>query len=630
MAKKDSSRHGLVDTMLSDSRWRALIPLCCSLSMAANHSPSSPFLRHHSADSSVFAFPASWSSDDWILPGARSHFGETDVDAALFPSIKSVGNDAAAAVNGAFLRFFKNLLEISPLSTEVQRAASEKKQIMFTGHSSGGSIAVLATIWFLEQNRKFNISHGQADPFCITFGTPLVGDGVFVHALQREDWARLFLHFVMLGDIVPRCLMSPLSNLDEEFQGILHFLCPKPMHFSSKPAVSSLVTFYRTVLRNALSISNHQACFLMGCTNPLLEVLTGFVKFTPYRPFGTYAFHSSDDDKLIYLKNSNSILHLLFYFFQRDPEQDVEEIAQRSLEEHLLYEVRIKRLFDLQNTVSMHSLDAIPLSFSDALNEEAQSLETLLKEIDLSSEARLHLHAAAEWENQRLKNQAKVDSNYNKIQESLNFLKEYRATCELRGRGYYDTFKLQKDVEDFNTNVKRLELAGLWDEIVEMLRRYELPDGFDGRKEWVNLGTQYRRLVEPLDIANYYRHSKNEDTGPYMVKGRPKRYRYTQRWLEHAERAPASSSVESCFWASVEELCIETGDNKPFPEVKTRVLELEQEVLRWVNEGKLGRDVFLSDSTFAKWWMTLPLQHRLGSCIAKFMNVEDMLGKSNQ
>lgn len=122
MAKKDSS-HRLVGTMLSDTRWRALIPLCCSLSMAANHSPSSPFLRHHTADSAdpaVFAFPASWSTDDWLLPGARSsHFGETEVDAALFPSIKTVGNDAAAAVNGAFLRSFKNLLEISQLSTEV-------------------------------------------------------------------------------------------------------------------------------------------------------------------------------------------------------------------------------------------------------------------------------------------------------------------------------------------------------------------------------------------------------------------------------------------------------------------------------------------------------------------------------
>ncbi|MED6203495.1 Protein eds1L, partial [Stylosanthes scabra] len=61
-----------------------------------------------------------------------------------------------------------------------------------------------------------------------------------------------------------------------------------------------------------------------------------------------------------------------------------------------------------------------------------------------------------------------------------------------------------------------------------MLKRYELPDEFEGKKEWIELGTSFRRLVEPLDIANYYRHLKNEDTGPYMIKARPKRYRYTQ------------------------------------------------------------------------------------------------------
>lgn len=136
-------------------------------------------------------------------------------------------------------------------------------------------------------------------------------------------------------------------------------------------------------------------------------------------------------------------------------------------------------------------------------------------------EARLHIHAAAEWENQRLRKQAKVNSNYTKIQESLNFLIENQVMCELQGWGYYDTFKLQKDVEDFNASAKRLELAGLWDERIEMLRRY--------------------------------RHSKNEDTGPYMVKGRPKHYWYTQRLANWGLRFP-SSSVELCFWASIKEL----------------------------------------------------------------------------
>lgn len=140
-------------------------------------------------------------------------------------------------------------------------------------------------------------------------------------------------------------------------------------------------------------------------------------------------------------------------------------------------------------------------------------------------EARLRLLAAIHLEKQRLSNQTKIDQNSSKIRHALHFLNQYRSTCELRGISYYDSFKQQRNVEDFNANVKRLELAGLWDEIVEMLRRRELPDCFEGRAEWVSLGTVYRHLVEPLDIANYYRHSKNEDTGSYLLKGRPRRYR---------------------------------------------------------------------------------------------------------
>ena len=107
--------------MLCDDGRMALIPLCCSLSMAAHLSPSSPFLRHDNSapSAAIFAFRASWSADDWLLAGAGSPFGEREIDAALFPWIKSVGNDTTAAVNGAFLRSFKKVLDTSRLQAEV-------------------------------------------------------------------------------------------------------------------------------------------------------------------------------------------------------------------------------------------------------------------------------------------------------------------------------------------------------------------------------------------------------------------------------------------------------------------------------------------------------------------------------
>lgn len=607
---------------------RALIELCCSLSMRAHSSPSaSLFLLHsfpHPSPTSIFAFPGSWSAEDWIA-GDGACFGETEVDSSLFPSLRSIGNDVAARVNMAFLRSFQRLLATSRLQSEVHRAIVEKKRIVFTGHSSGGAIAVLATIWLLEQCFKFGNS-SKVTPFCVTFGSPLVGDDVFNHALKRENWSNCFLHFVMTLDIVPRILLSPLSSFKEELQAILHFLCPRSLYFSLEPIGNSqLVTFfYSTVLKNSLSISSYRACLCMGCTNPSLGVLTAFIKLTPYRPFGTYVFCTSNG-RLVGVKNSDVILQLLFYCLQWVPGQTLSNFAYKSLNEHLQYELQLKEYLNMENAVHLDCLEAVQLSLNDGDGDKMQVVGTATEDLELSNEAMLCLHAAEEWEKQRHRNLSKIDTNYHKIQEALKFLDNYRTTCELRGLSYYDTFKCQTDVEDFNANVKRLELAGLWDEIVEMLRRYELPDGFEGQEEWVDLGTRYRYLVEPLDIANYYRHSKNEDTGSYLVKGRPKRYMYTQRWLEHAQRMTAGSSLESCFWAMVEELCVNNSDGKPFEEAREKVLELENVALGWFTSGKLGKDVLLGNSTFVKWWKSLPKQHRLESCIAGFIDGKETL-----
>lgn len=226
------------------------------------------------------------------------------------------------------------------------------------------------------------------------------------------------------------------------------------------------------------------------------------------------------------------------------------------------------------------------------------------------------VRAAGELEKQKLRNQDKIDGSSKwKIKEAINLLEKYHMDCELRKTSYYDAFKLQKNKDDFDANVKRQELAGYWDEILSLLKAYELPDEFECREEWVEIGTRYRRLVEPLDIANYYGLLLNENTGPYMGRGRPNRYKYTQRWREHTLNLPLGSSLESCFWAEVEELC-----QGKFEEVKERVLQLEGEISKWLCDKEIGMDVFSEDSTFVKWWRTLPYEHRVGSRVARFID----------
>ncbi|KAL3640645.1 Lipase (class 3) [Castilleja foliolosa] len=585
-----------------------IIQKACKLSMKAHaKSPVKPYIheKNRGSTETIFAFPGSWSADDWY---SRSPFGEIKVDVSKFPSIKSIGTEEIGFVNGAFSRRFDELLSRSSLATEVEKAISDRKQIIFTGHSSGGSIAILATIWFFEKYIRPN--HSNISPFCLTFGSPLVGNHIFSHALKRENWARHFIHFVTKHDVVPRIMLAPRSHIEQGLNHILDFLNPKSTCNNNIPNPNILSSFFLSVMKNSLSVASHAACYLKGCTNLLLETVANIVDLSPYRPFGIFVFLTGSG-KMVVLDNPDAVLQLLFFCLQLGPGEDNPEFLSGIFAEHLVYESELQESLNMQDVTYVVNLVDVPLS------GDANTYDTVaaLNDLGLTTRARLCLRAAGELEKQKLENQKRIDSNKGTINDALKKIQEYKTGCEIRKIGYYDAFKIQRDTSDFNTNVKRLELAGIWDEIVEMIKRYELPDEFEGRKEWIELGTLFRRLLEPLDIANYYRHLMNEDTGPYMVKARPKRYRFTQKWREHAERMEIGMSAETTFWAEVEELKL-----RPYVLVKDKILRLEEQVLTWVNCGWIGKDVFLDESTFTKWWRTLPLEHRLGSCVARFIN----------
>lgn len=101
---------------------RVLIDQCCSLSMRAHASSrNSPYLVHtlsHPYPCSIIAFPGSWVADEWVRAD-RPPFGDTEVDTALFPSLRSVGSGVVARVNAAFLSSFQRLLICSSLKSVV-------------------------------------------------------------------------------------------------------------------------------------------------------------------------------------------------------------------------------------------------------------------------------------------------------------------------------------------------------------------------------------------------------------------------------------------------------------------------------------------------------------------------------
>ncbi|KAI6675315.1 hypothetical protein NL676_003221 [Syzygium grande] len=548
----------------------------------------------------IVAFPKSWSPEDWFPQDSQAKpFGDTPIGREKFRSLRRIGKDVDATVNGAFMARFVEILGdgSGTLGTEVKKAVEDNKQIIFTGHSSGGPIAMYTTVWFLEKYIRSNEKQ-TPHPFCLTFGSPLTTDRTFCHAVQREGWSDWFVHFVTQLDIVPRILLAPPSSTRELLKEIFSFSDP---HHKADQA--KLAKLFVNVMKNTSCVANYAACELTGSKHTLFDTMSRFIKLSPYRPCGKYVF-CTETGRLVVVEDPDAVLQLLFYSLQIKSETELQKRAEESLKAHWTYEDA------LNSVVCLENLRELLLSSDDAA----------LNDLNLFAPARLCLRAAGELEKKKQDNQRRIEGKMDEIKSALNALEKYQTTYMEGDVGYYDAFKLQKKEEDFKANVKRLELAATWDKIIEMLRHDQLPDGFEAEKKWVDLGTRFRQLVEPIDIANYYRHSRNDGAGPYMKEGnRPGRYKYTQRWREHAEQLPRGTCGASCFWADVEDLNIAVTNKKPWTEIKDRVSDLEKKLKKWYDDEEVKKDVFLVKGTLVRWWRSLPDSHRENSCIKGLM-----------
>ena len=95
------------------------------------------------------AFPGSHNSADWAV---NANFA-----AVTATSIVSADSSQNVMVHKGFLQRFLQLLngatnkEGHTLPQVLQRARQEESSVIFTGHSLGGAVASLATIWALHR-----------------------------------------------------------------------------------------------------------------------------------------------------------------------------------------------------------------------------------------------------------------------------------------------------------------------------------------------------------------------------------------------------------------------------------------------------------------------------------------------
>lgn len=359
-----------------------------SVSIEAREKPKELNIRSSSSQV-IVAFPESWSPEDWSCKDSKAKpFGETEIDPVKFPSLRRIGKDEVATVNGAFMARFARILEDSSrtLRKEVEKAKNENKPMIFTGHSSGGPIAIFATVWFLEEHKR-SLKKEIPRVFCLTFASPLTTDRTFCHAIRREGWSDYFVHFVMKLDIIPRILLAPSSSVEGLLKEIHDFKSPH-----HKPILEDLIPSFVNVRKNASSVANHAACALTGSKHTLFDTMSRFIKLSPYRPCGKY-FFCTETHVLVVVENPDAVLQLLFYSLHMKSDPELKKIAEESLKACWRYKDALDKSLAKPTVVSL-DLQELPLSSND----------DTLNDLNLGTSARLCLRAAGESEKKKLDN----------------------------------------------------------------------------------------------------------------------------------------------------------------------------------------------------------------------------------
>jgi hypothetical protein len=310
------------------------------------------------------------------------------------------------------------------------------------GHSLGGAVATLATLWVLEKRLM------QSSPLCITFGSPLVGDVRLVEAVGRENWANNFCHVVSQNDIVPRMLLAPFESISDPLIAILPYWQGIIANDSKDEPDYFIQDACRTLLNNVLQYTQTVANYELDSQ----KKLDGIIKRSPYKPFGTYMFCSSEGAACI--ENSEIVLKMLHLTMQSH-EKLSNEIVHDCFSEHIGYGSVLKHVIEKSIVGKRIANPGSESSYERGISLQLQGIGVGAQ----NDHAQISLQTGGNIENKRNKNIAKLAVQLSEAQRSMAELEWYKERCvKENGITYYDSFK-KLDRKDLDANLRRVKLA---------------------------------------------------------------------------------------------------------------------------------------------------------------------------
>ncbi|XP_016649281.1 PREDICTED: senescence-associated carboxylesterase 101-like [Prunus mume] len=439
--------------------------------------------------------------------------------------------------------------------------------VIITGYSMGGCVATLFTLWLLESLNLLKANR----PLCITFGSPLIGDENLRKCVsQFPAWTSCFLHVASIQDPVPKL-----------------FLSPNPTALGTGTKVGS------------------------------------------YKPFGTFLLCS--DSGCACFEDPDLILELVAANSQGDqtqyPNVGIQFFDYGQLLERLKLKAFCKDVFELAES------DRVPLKASiitqlaaifgvpqsQALQQQQPNINILKKMME-THEYKLAIQKT------KISNAAK---KLNDMKVNMVYLEWYKKDSKGREIGYYDMYKNKRNRSDFNVQEFKKKLSNYWQDAVEEVENKPQKEGAAFRTRWLMGGTTYRRMMEPLHIAEYYK----DNDGKNYIEKRPGHFILLEKWLKDEEKGKVAERIrrgetvedgpskskaqnvassltdDSCFWAHVEEaliLCNQLEKGQPsFQEkeqCKQKLREFEEYVLDSLKNFAVTPDIFLKYSSFMAWW----------------------------
>ncbi|KAL3729075.1 hypothetical protein ACJRO7_033645 [Eucalyptus globulus] len=493
-------------------------------------------------------------------------------------------------VHSGVLHLFLHYHSRPDFLSQIHSLLVETKSIVITGHSLGGSVAFLIALLLLSQLKSIFRPHLV---LCIGFGSPFLGNESLSRAILRERWAGNFYNVVLMHDIMPRLSLHQSLVSTPQWQALLNFwytsmMLPNSMNFAN------------------LQLTEEDKAWLFSFVAAETEHLARAGEGSGGRlfwPFGNYLFCS--DEGAICLDNTVSVNKMMHLMLRTDSLNCI-------IEEHLKYGWYVERLTRQSLIRSFMEGDLSKSSYEASLSMALNSLGTHQQVFIMAKD---YLTMARRIGRAPNLNAANLAIRLSKITPYRAEIEWYKACCDKSDeqRGYYDSFKQRgASKRESKINMNRFKLAAFWDDVIHMLDTKVLPHDLHKREKWVYASYSYMLLVEPLDIAEYYRSGMHLEKGHYISNGRARRYEiFDQWWIEgiYAEKLGnmrtryANLTHDTCFWARVEEAkeWLDKIRNESDLTYLARLNEFESYAMKLVVGKKVSADVMAKNSTFSLW-----------------------------